>query len=94
MHKQELVGLVAKEFPQMPKSAVENMCDMIFNSIIKKLQNGGRVELRYFGTFFLRHYPTRMSRNPRTGEAVEVLAKSIPRFRPGRRLLEKASRNA
>ena len=94
MNKREFTKQVAKNFPQIKEISVIRMCDIIFDTIIENLQNGGRVELRYFGTFFLRHYSTRLSRNPRTGEMIEVYAKSIPRFRPGRKLSEKATRFA
>ena len=50
------------------------------------LAKGDRVELRGFGAFSVRHRKARKGRNPRTGEAVEVEAKSVPFFRPGKEL--------
>ena len=60
-----------------------------FDSIIEQLQTGGRVELRGFGAFSTRGRDARKGRNPRTGEAVDVSAKSVPYFKPGKEMRER-----
>jgi integration host factor subunit beta len=47
---------------------------------------GGRVELRGFGAFGVKRRDARIGRNPRTGEAVPVHAKTAPFFKAGREL--------
>ena len=62
------------------------MVGVIFDRMVDALVEGGRVELRGFGAFSVRSRPARSGRNPRTGEAVEVAAKSVPFFKSGKDL--------
>ena len=57
--------------------------------IIDALKDGDRVELRGFGAFSAKGRNARMGRNPRTGEAVEVIAKRVPFFKTGKELRER-----
>ena len=59
---------------------------MILDEIAEALAEGNRVELRGFGAFSVRERKPRVGRNPRTGEKVEVRAKRVPFFRPGKEL--------
>ena len=52
-------------------------------------QSGGRVELRGFGAFSTRARDARTGRNPRTGEVVDVDAKRVPYFKPGKEMRER-----
>jgi integration host factor subunit beta len=63
--------------------------DMMFQNMADTLAQGGRIEIRGFGTFQVRHYDGRQGRNPKTGEIVEVSAKRVPFFKAGRGLLER-----
>jgi integration host factor subunit beta len=47
------------------------------------------VELRGFGAFSTRQRDARVGRNPRTGEAVDVDAKRVPYFKPGKEMRER-----
>ncbi len=49
----------------------------------------GRVELRGFGAFSTRARDARTGRNPRTGELVEVDAKRVPYFKPGKEMRQR-----
>jgi integration host factor subunit beta len=62
--------------------------DTLGNHLAKR----GRIELRGFGSFALQTRPGRKGRNPRTGEAVDVPEKSIPRFKPGVELKARINR--
>ena len=64
----------------------ELIVEVIFEAIVEALSAGEETEIRGFGSFRLRHRPARRARNPRTGEPVDVPAKRIPFFRPGRDL--------
>ena len=48
-----------------------------------------RIELRGFGAFSTRQRDARVGRNPRTGEAVDVSAKRVPYFKPGKEMRER-----
>ena len=65
---------------------VERIVNTIFNEITQSLSEGKRVELRGFGAFSVQHRKERTGRNPRTGEAVHVDEKFIPRFKTGKEL--------
>lgn len=90
MIRSELLQALAKENPELRADEVEQVVDIFFDEIGSRLAEGGRVELRGFGAFSTRDRGARKGRNPRTGEAVDVAAKKVPYFKPGkdmRRLL-------
>ena len=60
----------------------------VLDSIIEALQSGDRVELRGFGSFRMKDRKARVGRNPKTGETVQVPAKRVGHFRPGKNLKE------
>jgi integration host factor subunit beta len=60
----------------------------IFDSIIRAVRSGDKVEIRGFGRFHTRQRRARIGRNPRTGARVEVPPKRIPFFKPGKELRE------
>ena len=53
------------------------------------LADGGRIEIRGFGSFSLRFRPARVARNPRTGSAVALPARHAAYFKPGSKLRER-----
>ncbi len=62
--------------------------ETVFESILKGLRDGSRVEIRKFGTFAIRQRGGRMGRNPKTGEQVVVGPKKIAFFKPSKELKE------
>ena len=89
MLKSELIEKLAVEYPHMTQKDVERAVNLIFESMIETLENGGRVELRGFGALSVRSRPARAGRNPRTGESVHVPAKHVPFFKSGKELRER-----
>ena len=89
MIRSELLQALARENPDLRADEVEQVLDTFFDEIGKRLADGGRVELRGFGAFSVRSRPERQGRNPRTGEAVFVPAKSVPFFKSGKELRER-----
>lgn len=89
MIKSELIQQLTDENPHLYHRDIERIVGTIFDEITKVLEEGGRAELRGFGAFSVRHRAARTGRNPRTGEAVEVPAKSVPFFRVGKELRER-----
>jgi len=87
MTKAELMEEVAKN-SELTKKDAEVIVQTVLDSIIGSLQDGEKVELRGFGSFRLRQRSSRMGRNPKTGERVDVPAKKIPYFKPGKELKE------
>ena len=89
MTKSELITFLAEENPHLYQRDVERIVTTVFDEIALALSQGDRVELRGFGAFSVKHRDSRVGRNPRTGEAVQVGAKRVPYFKTGKQLREK-----
>lgn len=89
MIRSELVDKLCADHPHLTAREVETVVSAIFDAITDKLAAGGRIELRGFGAFSTRERDARTGRNPRTGEAVEVGAKRVPYFKPGKEMRER-----
>ncbi|PPR77507.1 MAG: Integration host factor subunit beta [Alphaproteobacteria bacterium MarineAlpha3_Bin5] len=86
MTKSELISRIAEENPHLFQRDVERIVSAIFEEITLALSRGDRVELRGFGAFSVKKRGPRIGRNPRTGEAVQVIEKTIPFFKTGKEL--------
>ncbi|HUI42383.1 MAG TPA: HU family DNA-binding protein [Terriglobia bacterium] len=64
----------------------ETVVDIVFESIVKSLRAGDKIEIRGFGSFRSRQRKARVGRNPKTGVRVEVPAKTVPYFKPSKEL--------
>ena len=64
----------------------------IFDGITETLLSEGRIELRNFGVFEVKERRPRRARNPRTGDRVNVPAKRVVTFKPGRQMGERVGR--
>ena len=89
MIKSELVARLTARYPHLYHRDVERIVTTVLDSISKALADGHRVELRGFGAFSVKVRPSRMGRNPRTGEPVSVGEKRAPFFRTGKELRER-----
>ncbi len=89
MIRSELVQKLCQDFPDLTQREVETVVGAVFDSITDQLSRGGRVELRGFGAFSTRSRDARVGRNPRTGESVQVGAKRVPYFKPGKEMRER-----
>ncbi len=87
MTKADLVEIVAKK-AEMTKKDVEQLVEIIFGSIVSTLNGGEKIELRGFGSFRVRERSARRGRNPKTGEPVDIPAKRVAYFKPGKDLKE------
>ena len=86
MIRSELIALIEKDQPDLSPREVEKIVSVFFDDIVDRLAAEGRVELRGFGAFSTRARDGRTGRNPRTGETVEVDAKRVPYFKPGKEM--------
>ena len=87
MTKADLVEEVAR-VSELTKKHSETIVNTVFDSIIQALQRDDKIELRGFGSFRIRQRRSRQGRNPKTGDKVDVPAKRIPYFKPGKDLKE------
>ena len=86
MIRSELVQRLTDAHRDLTPREVEMIVSTFFNEITDRLAAGGRVEIRGFGAFSTRARDARTGRNPRTGEAVNVDAKRVPYFKPGKEM--------
>jgi integration host factor subunit beta len=84
--RSELVQKIAELHPALSSREVEAIVSTFFDAITDRLAAGGRVEIRGFGAFSTRPRDARTGRNPRTGQAVDVEAKRVPYFKPGKEM--------
>jgi integration host factor subunit beta len=85
MTKADLVEEVSK-VTELTRKDSEVIVDTLFESVIKALRTGDKLEVRGFGSFRVRQRNARVGRNPKTGEKVEVPAKRVPYFKPSKEL--------
>lgn len=89
MTRSELIAALSARFPQLQSKDAELAVSTILQAITSSLIDGGRVEIRGFGSFGLNYKQPRIGRNPRTGEQVEVPAKAVPHFKAGQELRQR-----
>ncbi|MDI2112487.1 integration host factor subunit beta [Commensalibacter nepenthis] len=91
MTKSELILEIAAAHPNLLIKDIDLIVSTIFDEIGTSLAQGGRVELRGFGAFFVKNRKARTGRNPRTGDAVEVHEKYVPFFKTGKELRKRTN---
>jgi integration host factor subunit beta len=85
MTKADLIEEVSRVV-EMTRKESEIIVETIFDSIVKSLKSGDKIEIRGFGSFRTRQRQARIGRNPKSGDRVEVPAKRIPFFKPSKEL--------
>src|SRR5256885_15621565 len=71
---------------ELTRKDSEVIVETIFDSIVRSLRVGDKIEIRGFGSFRPRQRKPRVGRNPKTGDRVKVPAKKIPFFKPSKEL--------
>jgi integration host factor subunit beta len=85
MTKADLIEEVSRVV-EMTRKESEVIVEAIFESVVRALKGGDKIEIRGFGSFRTRQRQSRVGRNPKTGARVEVPAKRIPYFKPSKEL--------
>lgn len=85
MTKAELVGYIAKDC-KVSKSLAENALNAVTHNVGKCLRRKDKITLTGFGTFYVSKRRARTGRNPQTGAEIQIKARSVPRFKPGKQL--------
>ena len=85
MTKADLVEEVIR-VAVLSKKDAENVVNTVFTQIMEALKSDDKIELRGFGSFRVRRRRSRLGRNPKTGDRVDVPSKRIPYFKPGKEL--------
>lgn len=85
MNKQAIVDAVHTVLGGT-KVQAEQAVDTVVDSIVNTLKKGEEVSIAGVGIFSVKHRAAREARNPRTGEAIQVPAMKVPKFRAAKAL--------
>lgn len=85
VNKDELVRGVA-ERSGLDNGQAKKAVEATLEEITKQISGGNEVRLTGFGKFSAVQRAAREGRNPRTGESMQIAAKSVPKFSPGAEL--------
>lgn len=85
MNKAELIEAISKQ-TEMTKADTERTLDAFIDTVSKNIKKKDGVKLVGFGTFASSNRKARVGRNPQTGEEIQIPARKVPVFRPGKEL--------
>jgi integration host factor subunit beta len=89
MTRSDLIAKLAERYPQLLAKDADLAVKVILDAMAGTLAQGGRIEIRGFGSFALNYRPPRIGRNPKSGDKVQVPAKYVPHFKAGKELRER-----
>ena len=93
MTKADLIDEVSR-VAELTRKDSEIIVENIFDSVVRSLRAGDKIEIRGFGSFRTRQRKARVGRNPKTGDRVEVPPKKIPYFKPSKELKDLVNQSA
>ena len=85
MNKSELIDAVAAA-ADLTKADAGRAIDATVAAVTDTLSKGDSLSLIGFGTFSISNRAARTGRNPRTGEAIQIKAAKLPKFKAGKAL--------
>lgn len=87
MTKSELIKEVADKLG-MKKAEAETAVETVLGSIVDKIVEGDRVTLKGFGSFYTKEKPAHKGRNPKSGEEIDIPARTAVKFTAAKDLKE------
>lgn len=87
MNKSDLINKVA-EATGLTKVDAKKAIDCYHDTVAGALKGGERVEILGFGSFSVATREARTGRNPKTGEALTIKAKTVAKFKAGKALTD------
>jgi len=87
MNKAKLIEQMAK-MTKLPKAVNKSVLESFMKVIGLSLKSGKSVGLTKFGTFLVQKRQGRTGINPATGKKMQIPAKKVVKFRPGKNLRE------
>ena len=90
MKKSDLIAQLSEKEQLSGKEAFD-VINWVFDGFTDALQEGGRVEIRGFGSFTVRDYSPYLGKNPKTSQHVQVGSKKLPYFKVGKELKERVN---
>ena len=90
----ELIKKLAARQQRLSYKDVKMAVREALDYMSEALSHGERIEVRGFGSFSLRFREPRITRNPKTRQAVAVSGRSIPYFKPSSLLAAGVNKSA
>jgi len=90
MKKSDLVEAISGK-TGVAKAQAQNIIEDLFELIADALAKGEKIDLRGFGTFSTRDSAARTGRNPQTGDTIQIPARRVPGFKPGKELRDRVN---
>ena len=90
MNKQELVAAMAEK-AGLTKADSEKALAAFTAAVADALGKGDSIQLVGFGTFSVSARAARTGKNPHTGEKIQIAAKKVAKFKPGKALADKVA---
>ena len=88
MNKSELIEKLAEK-AGISLLQAEEVVNLMINKMKDTMVEGGRIEIRGFGSFVVKNYEAYQGRNPKTGAAISVPPKKLPFFKVGKELKDR-----
>ena len=85
MTKSDLIEQLTQK-TGLTKKKIEGVVNTVFDAMFESLVVGDRIEIRGFGSWFVKDYKSYTARNPKTGASVQVGEKKLPFFKVGKEL--------
>ena len=90
MKKSDLVDVISQK-NNLPKTQTQQVVEDVLDQIGDALSRGEKIDLRGFGTFSVRESAARQGRNPQTGDTIQIPARRVPGFKPGKELKDRCN---
>ncbi len=91
MNKAELINAVAEK-ASLSKKDSEAAVSAMLDAVTAALRDGEKVQLVGFGSFEVKKREARVGRNPKTKEAIQIPASTVPTFKAGKALKDAVSK--
>lgn len=89
--KSELIAEISRQLSHLPEKDIALAVNSVIEQMSTILSEGGRIEIRGFGSFCLHYRPPRKAHNPKTGEKLVTEPKYAVHFKPGKELREEVN---
>lgn len=91
MKKKDLFALISEK-TELKQADVKNVVEAFFTTVVDKIAANERVQIKGFGVFFPVYQARRPVRNPKTGEALDLIPRNNFKFKPGNDIIRKLNK--
>ena len=93
MVKSELIQKLCNSYPNILRTDIEKILDIVFLEIIEALCRGENIEIRGFGTYKIIKRKARIGRNPKNSESVQIPEKNAIKWKMSKTFFKKLNKN-